>query len=78
MGADIHLEGRTATVRGVERLSGAPVTASGFTGICIPSLGGTRSSRRDRRSTHLSLGSGLENLEIKLTKLGAMVSRESE
>jgi UDP-N-acetylglucosamine 1-carboxyvinyltransferase len=78
MGADIHLEGRTATVRGVERLSGAPVTASDLRASASLVLAGLVAQGETvvRRIYHLDRG--YENLEIKLTKLGATVSRESE
>ena len=78
MGADIHIEGRTATVRGVERLSGAPVTASDLRASASLVLAGLVAQGETivRRIYHLDRG--YENLEIKLSKLGALVSREAE
>ncbi|MBM66272.1 MAG: UDP-N-acetylglucosamine 1-carboxyvinyltransferase [Myxococcales bacterium] len=78
MGGDIHVEGRTATIRGVKRLSGAPVTASDLRASASLVLAGLVAHGETivRRIYHLDRG--YENLEIKLSKLGASVTREAE
>lgn len=78
MGADIILEGPSAIVKGVKSLSGAPVMASDLRASAALVLAGLVAKGRTdvRRIYHLDRG--YEDLEEKLTKLGAKVWREKE
>ena len=58
MGADVRTEGRHAIVRGVERLSGAPVTASDVRAGAALVLAGLVGRRRDGRATTASTSTG--------------------
>jgi UDP-N-acetylglucosamine 1-carboxyvinyltransferase len=75
MGADIYLSGNTATVRGVPRLSGAPVTASDLRASASLVLAGlaAEGTTAVRRIYHLDRG--YERLEVKLRALSAKVIR---
>jgi UDP-N-acetylglucosamine 1-carboxyvinyltransferase len=75
LGADIALEGRTAVVRGVKSLSGAPLTASDLrasASLVIASLAAKEESQI-YRVYHLDRG--YEGLDQKLGSLGASIRR---
>jgi UDP-N-acetylglucosamine 1-carboxyvinyltransferase len=77
LGAEVVVEGRTATVRGPSRLQGAPVTASDLRASAALVLAGLVADGETlvRRIYHLDRGySGMEG---KLTALGARVERVS-
>jgi UDP-N-acetylglucosamine 1-carboxyvinyltransferase len=79
MGAQIRVNGRTATITGPARLSGAVVMASDLRASAALVLAGLRAERgktRVRRVYHLDRG--YERLEAKLRKLGARVRRVKE
>ena len=78
MGADILLEGPNAIVKGVKGLSGAPVMASDLRASAALVLAGLVAKGRTdvRRIYHLDRG--YENLEEKLTGLGAKIWREKD
>ncbi len=75
LGADITVAGGTAVVSGVERLSGAPVTASDLRASASLVLAGLAAEGTTlvRRIYHLDRG--YEGLEVKLRSLGADVER---
>ena len=75
MGADIVINGNQAVVRGVSRLSGAPVTASDLRASASLVIAGLVAEGETvlRRIYHLDRG--YELLERKLQRLGAKVHR---
>lgn len=75
MGAAISIEGHTATVRGVEKLSGAPVMATDLRASACLVLAGlaARGSTQIQRIYHLDRG--YEQVEDKLRKVGAKIQR---
>jgi UDP-N-acetylglucosamine 1-carboxyvinyltransferase len=75
LGADITLEGRTAVVRGVNSLSGAPLTASDLrasAGLVLAALAAKGESVLFRV---YHLDRGYEGLDRKLNGLGAAIRR---
>jgi UDP-N-acetylglucosamine 1-carboxyvinyltransferase len=75
LGADIAIEGNTAVVRGVERLSGATVMATDLrasAGLVIAALVADGETVIDRI---YHLDRGYESIEKKLGALGAAVER---
>lgn len=78
MGALIHLEGSSAIVRGVKRLSGAPVMASDLRASAALVLAGLAAEGRTDISRVYHLDRGYERIEEKLSKLGARIWREKE
>ncbi len=75
LGADIVLEGSNAIVRGVDHLSGASVMATDLRASVSLILAGlaARNTTEVLRVYHLDRG--YENIEAKLSQLGADVSR---
>ena len=75
LGADITIDGRRATVKGVPHLSGAPVMASDLRASAALVLAGllARGTTEILRVYHLDRG--YERLEEKLAPLGARVRR---
>lgn len=78
LGADIHLDGNVAVVRGVEKLSGAPVMATDIRASAALILAGVRAEGRTDVSRIYHIDRGYEAIEKKLTALGAKVWREDE
>ncbi|MBI3181244.1 MAG: UDP-N-acetylglucosamine 1-carboxyvinyltransferase [Myxococcales bacterium] len=78
MGADISVEGATAVVRGVDRLSGAPVMATDLRASASLILAGLRAEGRTAVSRVYHLDRGYERLERKLRALGADIRRVRE
>src|SRR2546426_910762 len=76
MGADIHVDGHHAIVRGPQSLSGAPVMATDLrASVCLVLAGlAARGTTRVSRVYHLDRG--YEHIEAKLSALGADVARE--
>jgi UDP-N-acetylglucosamine 1-carboxyvinyltransferase len=75
MGADITVEGKTAVIRGVERLKGAPVMATDLrasAGLVLAALA-TNSDTLVDRIYHIDRG--YQNIEEKLEGLGARIKR---
>lgn len=75
MGADIRTEGHHAVVRGVPRLSGAPVHASDIRAGAALVLAGLAAEGETVVSGASHVDRGYEDLAGKLTSLGAHVSR---
>jgi UDP-N-acetylglucosamine 1-carboxyvinyltransferase len=77
LGARIHLEGDSAVVEGVERLTGAPVMATDLrasVSLVIPGLA-AEGETMVQRVYHLDRG--FEKLEEKLSRCGAQIERIS-
>ena len=75
MGADIHVDGHTAVVRGVEALDGASVMATDLRAsacLVIAALA-ARGETVIERIYHLDRG--YEHIEAKLSALGARIER---
>ncbi len=75
MGADIAVDGHTAVVRGVERLSGAPVMATDLRASASLVLAGLRAEGTTTVQRVYHLDRGYEGLEQKLAGLGARIRR---
>jgi len=78
MGAQIKLSGQNAIVRGVDHYVGAPVMASDLRASASLVLAGlaAKGATEVRRIYHLDRG--YENLEAKLTRVGARIRREAQ
>jgi UDP-N-acetylglucosamine 1-carboxyvinyltransferase len=75
LGADITIDGHTAVVRGVEKLSGAPLMATDLrasAALVIAALAAEGESTVDRV---YHLDRGYEKMEEKLRALGADIVR---
>jgi len=75
LGADIQIEGHTAIIRGVERLSGAPVMATDLRASACLILAGLVAADETSIDRIYHLDRGYENIEEKLSGLGANVRR---
>ena len=78
LGADIELKGNVAVVKGVDRLSGAPVMATDLRASAALALAALVADGETRISRIYHLDRGYENFDQKLTALGARVSRVRE
>jgi UDP-N-acetylglucosamine 1-carboxyvinyltransferase len=75
MGAEIHVDGHTAVVKGVEKLSGAPVMATDLRASASLVVAGLRAEGVTTVHRVYHLDRGYEALENKLRSLGARVRR---
>ena len=75
LGADIQVDGHTAIVRGVERLSGAPVMATDLRASASLILAGLVADGETIIDRIYHLDRGYENIEAKLSALGASIRR---
>ncbi|KGM56927.1 UDP-N-acetylglucosamine 1-carboxyvinyltransferase [Lysobacter arseniciresistens ZS79] len=75
LGADIRVDGHTAVVRGVERLSGAPVMATDLRASASLILAGLVADGSTTIDRIYHLDRGYENIEEKLSGLGARIRR---
>ncbi len=75
MGADISIEGHTATVAGVEQLSGAPVMATDLRASACLVLAGLVAERDTVVSRVYHIDRGYQDMEKKLSQLGAAIRR---
>lgn len=78
MGADIQMDGRTAIVRGVKKLSGAPVMATDLRASASLVLGALAAEGVTEISRIYHLDRGYESIERKLSTVGAHIRRERE
>jgi UDP-N-acetylglucosamine 1-carboxyvinyltransferase len=76
LGADIELDGRSAVVRGVPGLSGAPVMATDLRASASLVLAGLAANGTTEISRIYHLDRGYETIEKKLAAVGARVWRE--
>jgi UDP-N-acetylglucosamine 1-carboxyvinyltransferase len=77
LGADIRVEGHTAIVRGVSQLSGAPVMATDLRASASLILAGLVAVGETTIDRIYHLDRGYENIEEKLSGLGARIKRVS-
>ena len=75
LGADIRVDGHTAVVRGIERLSGAPVMATDLRASASLILAGLAADGDTLIDRIYHLDRGYENIEAKLSGLGAKIRR---
>jgi len=78
MGADISVSGRTAIVRGVPALSGAPVMATDLRASMSLVLAGLAAQGQTQVNRVYHLDRGYERLEEKLEAVGANIERASD
>ena len=78
MGADIHISGNRATVRGVTRLTGAPVQASDLRASASLVLAGLCASGETLIDRVYHIDRGYENIVKKLGAVGADIERISD
>ena len=78
MGANIFLEGASAIVKGVKRLSGAEVMASDLRASAALVLAGLVAKGKTEVSRIYHLDRGYEKIEEKLIKVGARIKRVKE
>ncbi len=75
LGADIRVDGHTAVVRGSEKLSGAPVMATDLRASASLILAGLVADGDTTIDRIYHLDRGYENIEAKLSALGASIRR---
>jgi UDP-N-acetylglucosamine 1-carboxyvinyltransferase len=75
MGADITIEGHTATVKGVRQLLGAPVMATDLRASASLILAGLAAENTTEIARIYHLDRGYERIEVKLAALGAAIER---
>ena len=78
MGADIRLSGRSAMVRGVRQITGAPVMASDLRASASLVLAGLAAKGTTQVQRIYHLDRGYEKIEAKLAAVGARIRREKE
>ena len=78
MGADIQVRGRTAVVRGVDKLVGAPVMATDLRASMSLILAGLAAEGETQVQRVYHLDRGYERLEEKLSAVGADIERVSD
>jgi UDP-N-acetylglucosamine 1-carboxyvinyltransferase len=77
LGADIHLQGDTATIRGVKALKGAPVMATDLRASVSLVIAGLAGEGETVINRVYHLDRGFEQLEQKLRRCGADIERLS-
>jgi UDP-N-acetylglucosamine 1-carboxyvinyltransferase len=75
MGADIRVEGHTALVRGVPRLTGAPVMATDLRASASLILAGLVAQGETLVDRIYHIDRGYECIEEKLAQIGASIRR---
>ena len=75
MGANIRIDGDTATVTGVDRLKGAPVMATDLRASVSLVLAGLAAEGETTVNRVYHLDRGFERLEEKLSRVGAQIER---
>ncbi len=75
LGADIRVDGHTAVVRGVAKLGGAPVMATDLRASASLILAGLVADGETTIDRIYHLDRGYENIEAKLSALGASIHR---
>jgi len=78
MGADIHIEGGTATVKGVERLKGAHIMATDLRASASLVVAALAADGESTIHRIYHLDRGYEMMDEKLRKVGALIERSSE
>ena len=77
LGADISLDGDTATIRGVETLTGAPVMATDLRASVSLVIAGLIAEGETIINRVYHLDRGFERIEEKLGRCGAVIERLS-
>jgi UDP-N-acetylglucosamine 1-carboxyvinyltransferase len=77
-GADITVEGNTATVKGIKKLSGAPSMATDLRASASLILAGLTAEGTSEVTRIYHLDRGYESIEKKLAGLGADIVRVKE
>lgn len=75
LGADIHLHGDTATIKGVKTLKGAPVMATDLRASVSLVIAGLAGEGETMINRVYHLDRGFEQLEQKLSRCGANIER---
>ena len=75
MGAHVQLEGNTAFIKRVQRLTGAPVMASDLRASAALVLAGLTAEGITEVSRVYHIDRGYEHLDDKLSELGAQIER---
>jgi UDP-N-acetylglucosamine 1-carboxyvinyltransferase len=75
LGADIRIDGRTATVRGSKKLTGAPIMATDLRASASLVLAGLVADGETTVDRVYHIDRGYENIEEKLSGLGAKIRR---
>lgn len=78
MGAQVRIDGDTATVRGVEKLKGAPVMATDLRASVSLVLAGLAAEGETMVGRIYHLDRGFDRLEEKLSRVGADIARVPE
>ncbi len=78
MGADIRIEGRSAIIRGLPQITGAPVMATDLRASASLVLAGLAAEGQTEVSRIYHLDRGYEKLDEKLKRLGARIERTQE
>jgi UDP-N-acetylglucosamine 1-carboxyvinyltransferase len=78
MGADIAIEGGIATIRGIDKLKGAPLMATDLRASASLIVAALAAEGKSTVNRIYHLDRGYERIEEKLKKLGADVRREKE
>ncbi|MBS0502213.1 MAG: UDP-N-acetylglucosamine 1-carboxyvinyltransferase [Proteobacteria bacterium] len=78
MGADIHVTGRSAVVRGVDHLNGAPVMATDLRASMSLIIAGLAARGETQVARVYHLDRGYERLEEKLSAVGADIERAGD
>jgi UDP-N-acetylglucosamine 1-carboxyvinyltransferase len=78
MGADVQVRGRTAVVRGVDQLIGAPVMATDLRASMSLIIAGLAAEGETQVRRVYHLDRGYERLEEKLSAVGADIERAGE
>lgn len=77
MGAQIRIEGNCAIIRGIEKLSGAPVRATDLRAGAALVIAGLKAEGETIITKLNHIDRGYENFEEKLSQLGAKIKRIS-
>ena len=75
LGADVHVQGHTATITGVPVLNGAPVMATDLRASVSLVLAGLAAHGETEITRIYHLDRGYEQIENKLSSLGADIKR---
>ena len=75
LGSDIRIEGNTAIIKGVERLTGAPIMATDLRASASLVLAGLVAEGETTVERIYHIDRGYENIEEKLGGLGAKIRR---
>ena len=77
LGADVYVQGHTATIQGVAFLSGAPVMATDLRASVSLILAGLAARGETEVARIYHLDRGYEHIEAKLSQLGAKIQRQT-